>query len=270
MKIACIFPSRGLVFSRTAEELLNNLEGYEFDIFFSHGIPIPDCFEKPLRQALKDSTYTHIWVVEDDQIIPEGTLDSMILMDSPVVTMDYPVSREGQGTVFQVDGKVIFSGTGCLLIKREVFHFINKPYFRTDVKWTPTNFGKFIRFTAGKSTRLDAYGLHDVTFGLKLYKAQIPISVAGTIGQRKLKALGKAGTNDGAHDIEEWTKVKPDYLLKTYKKFPIQPSGKLITVQTDDGEMTVHPTFARKLIKQGKAKSLPKQSFVVDYGDISI
>ncbi len=268
MKIAVIFPSRGLVFSRTAEELLNNLEGYEYDIFFSHGLPIPDCFEKPVLEALKDPTYTHLWLVEDDMILPDGTLDSLLIMDAPVATMDYPVSKEGQGTVFEVGGRVIFSGTGCLLIKREVFNFLNKPYFRADVKWTPTNFGKFIRFTASESTRLDAYGLHDVTFGLKLFKAQIPISVAGTIGQRKLKALGKAGTNDGAHQIEEWNKVKKDFLLKTYKKFPVQPTGKLITIKTPEGEITTHPDFAKKLIAQNKATAMPRQPFVVDYGEI--
>lgn len=269
MRIAVIFPSRGLAFSRTCEELLDNLEGYDYDIFFAHGLPIPLCFERPLSRALRGS-YTHIWMVEDDMILSDGTLDSLLLMDAPVATMDYPVSKDGQGSVFQVDGKVIFCGTGCLLIKREVFDVLQPLYFRTDIRWNPINHGKFIRFTAQENTRDDVYGLHDVTFGIKLYKAGIPISVAGIIGQRKLLALGKAGSNEGAHQIEEWTNIKPNYLLKKLKKHPVVPIGKLITVQTEEGELTVHPTHAKKLIKAGIAAESPKSSIGIDCGEFDL
>lgn len=269
MKIAVILPSRGLIFSRTAQELLNNLEGYDYEIFFAHGLPIPDCFNKPLERALRGS-FTHIWFVEDDMIIPEESLSAMLLMDDPVVTMDYPVSKDGQGAVFEADNRVIFTGTGCLLVKREVFDVLKPPYFRTDIKWNAVNHGKFIRFTAQESTRLDSYGLHDVTFGIRLWKAHIPISIAGTIGQRKLIALGKAGSNNGAHQIEDWIKVKPNYMLKKFQAYPIVPVGKLITVQTKDGEITVHPTYAKKLIKAGLATASPKLTVGIDYGEFDL
>lgn len=268
-KIAVILPSRGMMFSRTAEELLNNLEGYDYDIFFSHGLPIPLCFEKPTVKALYGS-YSHLWYVEDDMILPEGTLDAMLIADVPVATMDYPVSREGQGVVFEADGRILFTGTGCLLVKREVFDIVRPPYFRTDVKWNAVNRGKFIRFTANKISNLEGYGLHDVNFGLKLYKAEIPISCVGTIGHRKLKAWGKAGTNDGAHQIEEWTKVKKDFLLKRLQSYPVVPIGKLITVMTSDGEVTVHPTHAKKLIKAGIAQEMPKRTVGVDYNEVEL
>lgn len=268
MKIAVILPSRGLIFSQTADELLQNLQGFEYDIFFAHGQPIPECFEKPLKRALRTPGYTHIWFVEDDMILPESTLDAMLIMDAPVVAMDYPVSKAGQGALFKnKEGKVLFTGTGCLLVKREVFNAIKPPYFRTDLRWNVINYGDFIRMTANQITNptLEGYGLHDVNFGMKLWKANIPISEAGTIGQRKLVALGKAGTNEGAHNIEEWRKVKPDLLYKSLLKNPAQKSGVLITVQTKDGEIAVHPDKAKKLVKAGVATKSVKQSVLIDY-----
>lgn len=270
MRIAIILPSRGLLFSRTADELLQNLDGYDYDIFFAHGLSIPECFTVPLNRALKGD-FTHIFFVEDDQILPEETLSAMLLMDSPVVTMDYPVSKTGQGAVFSDKaGRVIFTGTGCLLVKREVFDKLKTPYFRTDIKWNVQNYGDFVRMTAQEMPNVAGYGLHDVTFGLKLWKAGIPISVAGTIGQRKLKALGKPGTNEGAHDIEEWTKVIPNYLLKKYKKMPVLPRGVLIAVQTLEGELMVHPDKARKMYKAGMATRIPKQSVSIDFNEVDL
>lgn len=271
-QIAVIFPSRGLFFSRTAEELLNNLEGHSYDLFFAHGLPIPDCFEKPLQQALRGS-YTHIWFVEDDMILPPGTLDSMLALDAPVVACDYPVSKTGQGAIFKTaEGKIIFAGTGCLLVQRAVFNALNPPYFRTDIRWNATNYGSFIRLTANQITNpsLEGYGLHDTNFGLKLWQAGIPISEAGKLGQRKLIALGKPGTNDGAHQIEEWTKLKPNYLYRKFKRMPAQPLGKLIPVMTREGELMVHPDHAKKLIRAGIATKPPRQSVAIDYNELEI
>lgn len=270
MRVAVILPSRGLMFSRTADELLQNLEGYDYEIFFAHGLSIPECFTVPLNRALKGD-FTHIWFCEDDQMLPEETLSALLLMDAPVATMDYPVSSKGQGAVFSDKaGRVIFTGTGCLLVKREVFDALKPPYFRTDIKWAVQNYGDFIRMTANQIPNVDGYGLHDVTFGVKLWKAGIPISVAGTIGQRKLKALGKAGSNDGAHQIVEWTKVKPDYLFKQYKKMPPLPTGILVEVQTLHGGLMVHPDKAKKMYKAGMATRMPKQSVSIDFNEVDL
>jgi hypothetical protein len=132
------------------------------------------------------------------------------------------------------------------------------------------NHGDFIRLTAEENTRDDVYGLHDVTFGLKLHKFGIPISVLGTIGQRKLISLGRAGTNDGAHSIEEWTKVIPNVILKRVKKYPVVPIGNLMSVMTKKGEITVHPDHGKKLIKQGIATPIPKLKVGIDYNGFQL
>jgi hypothetical protein len=54
MKVAVIIPSRGLMFSKTAEEIVRNTQGVPHQKFFAHKLPIPDCFEWPTIKALKD------------------------------------------------------------------------------------------------------------------------------------------------------------------------------------------------------------------------
>jgi hypothetical protein len=61
IKVAVIIPSRGLMFSKTAEEIVRNTQGLPHQKFFSHKLPIPDCFEWPTIKALKDPDITHFW-----------------------------------------------------------------------------------------------------------------------------------------------------------------------------------------------------------------
>lgn len=274
MKIAVILPSRGLVFSQTADELLQNLrsvqkEGWNYKIFFAHKQPIPDCFEKPTHRALLDEDVTHLWFVEDDMILAPGTLTKMLTVNKAVVTLDYPVNEKGRGSVLKIDGRVVFCGTGCLLVKREVFDELRAPYFRSDMRWNIKNYGDFFKMTVSKDSNLDGYGLHDVNFCMNLYHLGIPIHLLpGKLGQRKLRALGKAGSNEGAHKIDKWTKLVPDHLLKEVKKWPVLPTGNLETVLTPTGEINVTPSHAKTLIKQGLASKLPKRKLIVDWGSV--
>ena len=268
--IAVIFPSRGLVFSRTAEELLNMLKGYKHKIYFAHKQPIPDCFEKPLTTALSNKEHTHILIVEDDMILPVDTLKKLLELDVAVATADYPINKEGRGSVFRDKaGKIIFCGTGCLLVKREVFNELRKPYFRTNTRWNVKNMGKYIKFTGSENTNLEGYGLHDINFCMELQRLKIPIHCIDTVlGQRKLINLGKAGSNDGAHNIELWTKVKKDHMLKQIMKWPVTETGELTTVIMNDGkEINLSKKHATKLVRKKMAKRPPKRASVIDWSD---
>ncbi len=268
VKVAVILPSRGLMFSKTAEEILTNLKVVPHKIFFSHGKSIPACFEEPTKRALEDESFTHFWFVEDDMILPPDILFKMIRKNVAVVTADYPVNDKGRGSVFKVGREVIFSGTGCLLVQRAVLEEMKPPYFRTDMRWNIKNYGKYVKLTRSSNDNLDGYGLHDINFCLTLNKMGIPIHLITTkLGQRKLIALGKAGTNDGAHNIEEWTNIEPNHLLNYVKKWPIMPTGKLTTVITSEGEMTVSEDHAKKLISKGLAKRPPQRKIVIDWGE---
>lgn len=263
-KVAVILPSRGLMFSQTADEILNNLKGIPHKFFFSHGNPIPDCFENPTQSALSDDTITHLWFVEDDMKLPPSTLKKLLEKDVAVVTADYPVNKNGRGSVFKIGRQVMFTGTGCLLVKRAVFDELKAPYFRTDIKWNIKNMGDYVKFRAVEADD-EGYGLHDVNFGLSLYQRGIPIhTIPQKLGQRKLVAFGKAGSNDGAHNIETWTHIEKDHLLKQVKTWPVQEMGNLTTVITPTGEITVSEAHAKTLIRKKLATKAPKRKVVVE------
>jgi hypothetical protein len=273
IKVAVIIPSRGLMFSRTAEEIVKNTQGVPHQKFFAHKLPIPDCFEWPTIKALKDPTITHLWYVEDDMILPHDLLRIMLNEEADVVTCDYPVNKAGQGAVFTAkDGTVIFGGLGSTLIRRQVMDRLKPHYFRTDVKWKPTNFGTSIMFSAFEGEpKEDEYGYQDVNFYMKLHQVDATFSLLPIkLGQRKLVALGKPGTNDGAHQIEEWTKLKPNFWLKYISKFPKQPASKLETVVFESGLANVSKAHAKKLIAEGLAEPAPKKAFIIDTNGVEL
>lgn len=252
-RIAVIFPSRGLAFSQTCEELLENLDGYAYDIFFAHGLSIPDCFNKPLKQALGGS-YTHFWIVEEDMILPKGTLKAMLAEKVPAITCDYPVSKEGKASVYRdPDGNAIYGGTGCLLMTKKFLKAYKQPIFKTNKAWD-IKMGESLEVTP-REMRGDVYGLHDITFGLEAYMRGTPIKVSKIrCGQRRLIALGQQATNKGEHQIELWTKLKPEIL-----KLPKVVNRNVIL---KDGTVTfMDIKRAKKLEKKGLV-TVPKLSYV--------
>lgn len=270
MKVAVILPSRGLMFSQTAEELLDNVKEVDHRWFFAHAKPLPDCFEEPTIEALTDKTITHLWFVEDDMKLPSNTLLSLLGAQAEAATCDYPVGKNKQGAVLRdKEGVVAFTGTGCLLVQREVFDKLKPPYFTDKFSWNIQNYGDHVRFTSSvNGSKFDRYGLHDVTFGLKLYSRGIAIVVVkpnGLVGQRKLVEMGKQGTNNGAHKIEYWTNVIPNLYMNAVKKWPVIPHGNLVPIEFPDGKVIdTSRTNAHKLTSRDMAKRVQPKAIVID------
>lgn len=273
-RLGIVIPSRGLIFSRTAEEIERETKGIRRKFYFAHGKAIPKCFESPVNRALCDFDNTHVLILEDDMILHENAIWEALDADKDVVVYDYPITKNGRGSVFtDGTGKVIYSGTGFMLIKREVFDKLKAPYFRSDIGWNVYRDKESLRFVAREMVKGDGYGLHDITFGMKLQKAGIEITVLDkTLGQRKLIALGKSGTNDGAHNIENWTTVKKNFSLKEYMKLPesLSSKSKLVTLETLDGFINVSLEHADKLIAADKAKPILSKQTVIDFGEFEI
>lgn len=274
LKIAIILPSRGLIFSQTADEILQNVQQIPHKFFFSHRRPLPECFEKPTNRALLDDSITHLWFVEEDMVIPPGTLKRMIEEDANAVTCDYPVTKDGRGSVFYDNGgQVVFCGTGCLLIKREVFDNIKAPYFTDKIRWTMLNYGESVKMIGVKNKRTEGYGLHDITFCVKLWKTGVLIRVLDLkLGQRRLVSLGKAGTNDGAHNIEIWTKIVKNKRLKALQALPVALGArtKLVTVDTPTGGVNTTRKHADKLVAQGLASYPPRRYTIIDDSEVKL
>lgn len=218
MRIAVILSSRGLSFSETMDELLRELKGLDYEIFFSIGRTLPDCFNVPLEEALKDKTFTHFLVVEDDMILPKGILKQMLETGYPVVALDYPFKKDGEATTLHdPSGMALYTGTGFILIDRIILDKMPLPIFRTDTAWDMmiSKDNKLIIWARDVSN-IKTYGLHDVNFGLTMWANDIPILVMKrTAGQHKLRAKGKSNTNSGADEIFDITVVKRDNTAKS-------------------------------------------------------
>ena len=273
VKVAIILPSRGLIFSKTADEILRNLKGIPHKFFFSHGKPIPECFETPTQLALKDKSISHLWFVEDDMVLPDGILQDLLAENANAVTCDYPVTKTGRGSVFyDGGGSVVFCGTGCLLVKRKIFNGLRAPYFTDKIRWSILNYGEAVKLVALDGD-VDGYGLHDITYSIKLWNNGIVIKVLPIkLGQRRLIALGDSGSNNGAHKIEVWTKVVKNMRLKALQAQPVALGAKtkLVVVDTPSGGVTTSRKHADSLVAQGLATYPPKRFTIIDMNEIEI
>lgn len=210
-KLAVILPSRGLLFSETLEELLRELEGFNYEIFWAHAKSLPECFNEPTERALADPDVFAVLYCEDDMIIPKGALKRMFSVNYPVVALDYPFQQNGDATVLHdPHGKAFWTGTGFLLVSKAVLKQMEQPIWQTGRTFDPFIDKDTIHFWPRKLDKV-YYGLHDLNFGLVLYSAGMPIQVMDeTAGQRKLAELGEKGVNNGEHKIIELTKVGRD------------------------------------------------------------
>ena len=135
------------------------------------------------------------------------------------------------------------------------------------------NYGESIKLTAVDNSVGDGYGLHDITFSIKLWNAGIIIKVSKIkLGQRKLLALGKSGSNDGAHKYEVWRKIDKDARLKAILAQPIAlgAKSKLVTLDTPSGPITTSQKHADNLVAQGLAEHPPRRFTIIDDSEVEI
>lgn len=210
-KLAVILPSRGLMFSKTLEDLLRELKGFKYKIFWSHERSLPECFNIPTEEALADPEVFAVLFCEDDMILPEGILQEMFAKRYPVVALDYPFQQNGDATTLHdPEGMAYWTGTGFMLVARQILENIPKPIWQTGRTFDPFVDKDTLHFWPRKLNKT-YYGLHDLNFGLTLYSAGVPVMpMERTAGQHKLKNLGERNTNIGAHDIYDLTEVGRD------------------------------------------------------------
>lgn len=239
MKLAVVLPSRGLVYSKTVEELYSELESIEgsFRVFWSHGRPIPDCFTIPTEQALKGD-YDYVLYVEEDMVLPKGILNKMLAKVKHAIACEYPVSGGKGGTVmYDQFGKAIFTGCGLLLVDTKLLRALPKPIWRTDVRWKPYVDNSMIHFTLTTDDSRH-YGQQDVAFGTRLYANNLPIEIMDeTIGQREMVKRGAKGENDGFHEVVDRMEVVQRRDLENIHKTPtfkeIVIDGKRVRVKPE-------------------------------------
>jgi hypothetical protein len=199
-KLAACLPSRGLIHSRTVQGLFDNLfhAVIDWDLLFTHTLPIPDCFNALVEAAL-DGGADAIWFVEEDMELPKHILDDLLIeLQSSVhsvVAADYPITGR-DSTVFIHEGKVMAVGMGCMLVSAKVFEALGEPYFRDNVEyglpeWEP------IYMLPGTG-----YGRQDVDFGYRVNQLGLSIGVLEErIGHFKVETPGNPMSNNGVHKV---------------------------------------------------------------------
>jgi hypothetical protein len=249
-KLAVALPSRGLVFSKTVEELLDELRDYDHQIFWSHGRPIPDCFEIPTRQALGDNTFTHLLVIEEDMVIPKGAIAEMLKEKRPVVAYDYPATDVPSGTVlYESPQYAYFTGVGVFLIEMDIVRRMVFPIWRTNISWSMMHRNGYVEFNI--SEREADYGQQDIAFCLRLYVNEIPIYVMPeSTGQRKLVKKGEGMTNHGTHEIKEFFEINTER-----PELAPQDNGFLV-IKVQDEIYSMYKPAAEKLIAEGRAERI--------------
>jgi len=203
VKLGVILASRGTMFSRTMESVFNNTKGYDWNLYMAHGLSIPDCFNVPLKRALKDKC-DWIWFVEEDMVIPDGTLKSMFDLNQPIVTVDYADRRTGKALALRnTRDEIVFSGMGCLLVKREVFEKMGEPYFIPMVLWKITEDNGNITWEAHPEIKNTGYGQQDIYFCWKVKKLGYKITELpqAKIGHQRLVSKG-SDSQSGVDTVE--------------------------------------------------------------------
>jgi hypothetical protein len=261
-KIAIIVPSRGICYSETAEEIYREAElakkaGATYKIFWSHGRKVPDCLNVPTNQALKNKSFTHFWYVDDDMYLPKGILVNLIQEDRHAIASDYPSSITMGAVVYDKDSMAYFTGSGCLLVKREVLEGMNKPIWRTDVGWRMKYLNDYIEFTACPEKEGDkVHGRHDVTFGLRLYAKGRPIYVSKiACGQRRADDFSIKQGNSSNLKINVWRKFHKNilYIPNNQSRQASFEVGDVVFVELEDGTKThMKLSMAYKLDNIGK------------------
>lgn len=200
MKIGLILPSRGLVNSRTAEtalELVTALMPEDTVIwYFSHNRPIPDCFNVPVEEALKDKC-DWILILEEDVVFGNKELNALVrdAKKYKVAALDYKIGPDLMCA--QVRGGIQLTGTGAIMISKDVLEAVGKPYFRTSVKYHALNMTEYEGME-------NVYGGQDIDFCVRAYRAGFPVHLVEgfTASHYKVKEYGEPQVNNGVHVIE--------------------------------------------------------------------
>ena len=209
MKIARCTPTRGLVHSRTeaaaeTARVLAERDAHQWRNFWSHDLPIPDCFNDVTQRAWEWGADA-VWLLEEDvaPASPALTFAAMMaqLQDgADYVTTSYPIGTlEGGGaSPLNYDGaaRLVWSATGCILLRRRCFELVPRPWFCLRNRLVKPG---VVTWDEGEDS---PYGC-DIGFTFALYQLGLKAAVVwDEVHHYRVRQSGNHEHNDGYHHIE--------------------------------------------------------------------
>jgi|SRR6185369_1255530 len=183
-KIIVLMPTRGIILTEVQDaldqELATNMQSPV--ILHTHDLPLPVSRNFLVETALQQDWWTHALLIDDDVIMPKGSLKQMLKLKTDVAIVDYPMQNKVDGQsistiVHDDDGSIAYAGLGIALIKREVFEKIGSPWFvLTEYRIRRSENGK-IGFFAGQpdGKEMSASAGEDTYFYLQCHKHNFKI-----------------------------------------------------------------------------------------------
>lgn len=140
IKICLGVPTNRLIKPKTALSLLKMIAHSKLDyhiVVSTKGYNTSENRNYIAAQALKNNC-THLFFVDDDMVFEPDTLERLLAHDKDIVGAVYKTKYETQDDVIEyLDNerpqglfKCKALGTGCLLIKTEVFRKLPQPWFK--------------------------------------------------------------------------------------------------------------------------------------------
>lgn len=159
MKILIGVPCSDTIKSRTAFSLLNLDKGdFETRFVFQMGCDIAHNRNKLAMMAIEED-FTHVLFVDSDMVFNPDMLIKLLKHDKDIIAVPYNKRRlPRESVVSPLETKdfgknipqglfeVAAAGTGLMLIKTEVFHALNYPFFDFSYRDVMTRIGEDVHF----------------------------------------------------------------------------------------------------------------------------
>lgn len=210
MRIARCTPSRGLVHSRT-EETADDARrmavwaGHQWRNLWTHDLPIPNCFNNVVMRAYNWGAGL-IWILEEDVVLQSpaiafGGMLAAIENGADVAVIDYMMDAPGNGRISwgivrDGAGRIGWTRTGCILLRRACLEALPRPWF--------TLYGRLLKDGAltWQSDVPGTYGA-DVDFTHSLIQLGFKFQeIQAQCDHLRIVEWGQPGTNNGRHRIE--------------------------------------------------------------------
>ena len=170
--LAVITPTRGTIFTKVIVALLYNLQDIKYRLYTCSHLPTDSARNFLLRNALANKSNEYFLFLDDDVVLPKGTIKEMIKNCQGAIACEVPMKEGGISVIYRSNGKVYWAGSGCLMVRRKEIEKMKKPYFDSrpqwDIKW-----GKRVSLRK-RSDEKSKEGGEDINFCLKL-KCEIKI-----------------------------------------------------------------------------------------------